>query len=132
MPHGHDATLIVDDRYQEVDVDLFHLLGGGEPRQAEFTGIRALMLAVLDDAIVVYLGQAGLARDEAEAWIASEQRRSPFAFVVVCEMLGLEPEPVRVALRGWRERSMPARRALGRTRKNAQARGSTLRVVAVR
>jgi hypothetical protein len=127
-PRGHDATeLIVDDQYREADVELFNLIASGS-RQPEFTGIKALMLAVLDDAIVVYLGRPGRARDEAEAWIMTGQRRSPFAFVIICDILGLEPEPVRVVLRRWRERSVVPRQALGRPRRNAQSQPPKLQV----
>lgn len=104
-----------------------HALSGiadGEPTEGRFIGIKALMLAVLDDAIVVYLGRAGRARDEAETWIEATGRRSPFAFAVICEMLGLEPGAVRVVLRRWRASTVQPRRALRRTRRNAKATGT--------
>ena len=77
-------------------------LGGGESRHGEHTGTKALMLAVLNDGIQCFLRTSGRFRVEADHWIMSRQRRSPFSFVVVCETLGLEPDAVRRALQHWR------------------------------
>ena len=72
--------------------------------------MKALMLAVLEDGINSYLHDKGRSRDEAEVWVATPQRRSPFSFAVVCETLGLEPQAVRTALRRKREiESIPRR-----------------------
>src|SRR5262249_27012631 len=76
-------------------------------RTAPYTGTKALMLAVLEDAIRSYLSPDQRARGEAESWVLSRQRRSVFSFVVVCETLGLEPKAVRAPLRG--PRAPPAR-----------------------
>jgi hypothetical protein len=70
-------------------------IGGGESRSAPYTGTKALMLAVLEDAIRSYLSAELRARSEAEGWVSSRQRRSVFSFIVVCETLGLEPKAVR-------------------------------------
>jgi hypothetical protein len=78
-------------------------LGGGEPHCAELTGTRALMYAVLEEALRDYRGGQPHLRAQAEGWFASG-RRWPFSFVVVCETLGLEPTAVRGALRRWRDR----------------------------
>lgn len=72
-------------------------LAGGEARNAPYSGTKALMLAVLEDAIRTYLNRQD--SGEAELWIFGRQRRSVFSFVVVCETLGLEPNAVRSALR---------------------------------
>jgi hypothetical protein len=80
-------------------------LAGGEPRMGEYTGTKALMLAVLDNGIRSYLGPAGRIRTEAEYWVNGGDRRSPFSFTVVCETLGLEPDAVRGALRRGRPQS---------------------------
>ena len=91
--------------------DELRSLGGGESRAAQaYTGTRALMLAVLEDGISSYLNGKGRTRAEAEHWITTTLRRSPFSFVIVCETLGLEPQAVRGALRRMREtRAMPLR-----------------------
>jgi len=62
----------------------------------------ALMRAVLEDALLCLqgrffpMGRRGrrLAQ-EAEAWFLSEDTHWPFAFVPICEVLGLEPGAVR-------------------------------------
>lgn len=105
-----------------MDVDaLLHLLSrGDEPRRSEFTGTKALMLAVLEDGMASYLGRAGRRRDEAEAWVRAAPGRSPFSFSVVCETLGLEPDAVRLALA--RRQRKPVHRAFPRIRPNARPR----------
>ncbi len=94
--------------------------GGGEPRRSEYTGIKGLMLAVLEDGMASYLGRAGHRRNEAEAWVMAAPGRAPFSFTVVCETLGLEPDAVRLAL-AQRARK-PARRAFRRLRPNVRHR----------
>jgi hypothetical protein len=73
-------------------------------------GERRLRLAVLEDAIAIFLrhrpgGDARSARlfAETEAWIASEDAESPFSFLAVCDVLGLEPTGLRRALARCRE-----------------------------
>ena len=109
----------------EVDVDLLRLasLGGGEPRSSQYTGTKALMLAVLEDGIRSYLSSAVRIRAEAEYWVASVRSRSPFSFPVVCETLGLEADAVRNALRRMRERNITPRRAINRSRPNVRRTG---------
>jgi hypothetical protein len=74
-------------------------LRGGEPRESEYTGTKALMLAVLEDGIRNGCGRAGPLRTEAEDWIHSNERW-PFSILVICETLGLQPDAVRRALAG--------------------------------
>jgi len=77
-------------------------VAGGEPRSGEYTGTKALMLAVLENGFRSYFSPKVRIRSEAERWIKAAQGRSPFSFTVVCETLGLEPEAVRAALRRLR------------------------------
>lgn len=109
----------------EFDLDLLRLtsLGGGEPRSAQYTGTKALMLAILEDGIRSYLSPVGRIRSEAEYWVTAGRQRSPFSFVVVCETLGLEPEAVRAALERLRARNVAPRRVLGRSRPNVRRTG---------
>ena len=81
------------------DILLRHVigLGGGEPRWSEYTGSKALMVAVLEGGIRDYCGAAGRKRSEAEVWVRSN-RCETFSFAFVCETLGLEPTAVRQAL----------------------------------
>ena len=57
----------------EFDLDMLRLtsLGGGEPRSAQYTGTKALMLAILEDGIRSILSPVGRIRNEAEYWIKS-------------------------------------------------------------
>lgn len=66
---------------------------------------RALALAVLVQAVadVQRFRQTGLAHhrllhDEAAAWMRSDARAWPFAFVNLCDAFGLEVQEVRAAL----------------------------------
>jgi hypothetical protein len=109
----------------DFDLDLLRLssLGGGEPRSAQYTGTKALMLAILEDGIRSYLSPVGRIRNEAEYWVKTGRQRSPFCFTVVCETLGLEPDAVRVALERMRARDVSPRRVLGRSRPNVRRTG---------
>ena len=93
-------------------------LAGGEPRRAQPTGIHALMLAVLEEAIRNYLGRDTRLRSDAAYWMAAQDRRSPFAFVIVCETLGFDPGAVRIALQRLRTQHISSREAAGRVRPN--------------
>lgn len=101
-------------------------VGGGEARTAPYTGTKALMLAVLEDAIRSYLSHEQRARSEAEQWVISRQRRSVFSFIVVCETLGLEPKAVRGALRRMRTQQLGPDH-IPRTRPNARRRSGLVR-----
>jgi len=109
----------------ELDVDFLRLtsLGGGESRSAQYTGTKALMLAILEDGIRSYLSPMGRIRTEAEYWVRTTRQRSPFSFAVVCETLGLEPDAVRTALERLRARNVSPRRVLGRSRPNVRRTG---------
>jgi len=96
------------------------LIGGGERRNAVLSGIKGLLLAVLEDGIRSYLSPVAEVRGEAEYWVGSGRTRSPFAFVVICETLGLEPSAVRAALERMRAQQIDASRAIGRTRPNVR------------
>ncbi len=88
------------------------------PRCMPQSGIKILMQAVLEEAIRQYLGTHPRLRAEAEQWMVSARRTTPFAFSVVCETLGLAPSAVRVALRRLRENRLTAR-SFRRTRPHA-------------
>ena len=112
----------------EIDLDALGLtsLGGGEPTCGPYTGIKALMLAVLDNGIASYLSSTPRIRAEAEYWISTPARRSPFSFTVVCETLRLEPDAVRVALRRLRTEHGAPVRTVGRRRQNVRRAGRLL------
>jgi hypothetical protein len=56
------------------------------------------MLAVFEDGIRTYCRGKGHGQLEAERWVWDRSQGSPFSFNVICEVLGLEPSAVRVAL----------------------------------
>ncbi len=107
----------------EIDLIRLHPVTGGEPRSGQLTGTKALMLAVLEDGIRSYLGGSKIIAQDAEYWICSHRRQSPFSFVVVCEMLGLDPDAVRSTLKRLKSENVPARRALPRARHNVRIPG---------
>ena len=109
----------------DLDVERFGLgsLGGAEPSAGPYTGIKALMLAVLDNGIASYFSSTARIRAEAEYWISASGRRSPFSFTVVCETLRLEPDAVRAALKRLRDRDAGPIRAVGRRRQNVRRAG---------
>jgi len=88
LPDGHVQALVG--------------IGGGNGSSSPLTGTKALMLAVMEDALRAFLGTDMRAREEAEGWMFGPHPRSVFSFVVVCETLGLEPRAVRSALREMR------------------------------
>lgn len=65
---------------------------------ANRSGMRALMLAVLEDAIQQFGSPVGRNRAEAERWIMSPERQHVFSFAVICETLDLQPSAVRRSL----------------------------------
>ncbi len=78
---------------------------------------RRLMAAVLEEAIAALLAGATQANSErraaareAERWFASDARLGPFAFVTICDVLGLDPDGVRRVIAIWRERRRAFRR----------------------
>jgi hypothetical protein len=93
-------------------------VGGGERRDQPFRGTKALMLAMLEDAIRAYLGVSSTDRDRAEIWIYATGC-TVFSFVVVCETLGLEPDAVRRALRRFRS-AQASPKVIGRSRPNGR------------
>ena len=79
---------------------------------ADDQAVRALMLAVLEDAIACYQGRffkssraSEMLFQEAEEWIKSNDDEI-FSFNNVCETLGLDPKNLRKGLEQWRAKQM--------------------------
>jgi len=108
---------------EDIDLIRFQPVTGGEPRAGQLTGTKALMLAVLEDGIRSYLGGARIIAQDAEYWIYSQRRQSPFSFIVVCEMLGLDPDAVRKTLKRMKSEHVSPRKALPRARHNVRIPG---------
>ncbi len=73
-------------------------------------GIVALMYAVLEDAVECFWKQFGSTRrrdlrlaQEAEEWFWSEGDASPFSFVTICGVLGLDAGYIRRGLKRQRQ-----------------------------
>jgi hypothetical protein len=96
---------------------------GGEPRSGQLTGTKALMLAVFEDGIRSYLSGSRIIAQDAEYWIYTHRRQSPFSFVVVCEILGLDPDAVRKTLKRMKDERIPPRKAFPRSRHNVRIPG---------
>ncbi len=69
------------------------------------SGPRALMLAVLEDAVrCIAAGRwrgrfrARRLAAEAEAWVRCERREWPFSFVNICDVLGFDVDAMRATL----------------------------------
>lgn len=127
MPRNNKRSLAHRASFNSDDDELGNLLlnpvTGGEPRSGQLTGTKALMLAVLEDGIRSYLGGSRVIASEAEFWIHSHRRHSPFSFVVVCEMLGLDPGAVRKTLLRMKSDNVSPRKALPRARHNVRIPG---------
>jgi hypothetical protein len=89
------------------------LAGGYEPRSiAERSGEHRLMLAILEDAIALFvksLSGGAVRRSEARAaraWLESRDRSLPFAFECICDLLGFDAGYIRRGL--WGLRAAPA------------------------
>jgi hypothetical protein len=88
-----------------------------ERADAPTTGVRMLMIAVLEEGIQTYLTDRGRAFAEAETWLLSPARRSPFSFQVLCETLNLNAHAVRRELMRKRAHADAQKQGLGRIRR---------------
>ena len=113
---------------------------GVQRSSADDQALRALMLALLEDAIACFQGRFfkpfrtnDKLFQEAEEWIHSNDE-GVFSFINVCESLGLDPEALRKGLERWKAKqvgvSIEERKRLnvskGKSgRKKIMAQGST-------
>jgi|SRR5579862_1955445 len=82
------------------DVGFLHQVLGrsdGERHGPDYTGTKALMMAILESGIRDYCGTAGRQSAEAQDWLWSN-RLGAFSFAIICETLELEPTTIRQAL----------------------------------
>jgi hypothetical protein len=127
MPSAHRMSIAgnvaLDAPDENLKLTRLHPVTGGESRTGQLTGTKALMLAVLEDGIRSFLGRSRLLASEAEFWIYSRRRYSPFCFPVICEMLGLDPDAVRKTLSRMKSQNVAPRKAIPRTRHNVRIPG---------
>ena len=109
-----------------------------EPRAQDPNGCgeRALMRAVLEDAIRCLSGAGGPMRlrpslaAEARRWVTDHDRHWPYSFENICAALKFEPESLRRGLQAWRKERMNGRSGLYRfpfRRVNGKRHSITLR-----
>ena len=84
-----------------------------QTRQLPLDPERVLLLAVLRDAVSCYQDHVGARKGpkrslhlEAEEWILDRGRSNLFAFEVLCETLGYDPEYMRAGLCRWKEAAL--------------------------
>lgn len=88
-------------------------------------GTRKLLIAQLEDALTCVKEDSAQAELDMR-WIESESRHSPFAFLTVCEVLGVEPGRVRaVARQFYATRGTKMARPYDRSMLNSQVRRIT-------
>ncbi len=92
---------------------------------------KRLMIAVLEDAFNCYCktGKSRRVQElraEAEAWVASDDKRCLFAFEVICETLDLNADAIREALKRGRSNQHEGLRELFKAR-GSHKRSSTRR-----
>jgi len=87
----------------------------GYRNDSYLSGEKALMLAVLEDAIRCFQEHfrnprynPRLLSTEAEEWIGTDDWDWPFSFNNVCENLGIAPEALRTALFRWKAQRLAA------------------------
>ena len=83
----------------------------GKPPHVD-SEVSELMLAVLEDAMRTYkdgvdspIPAKRVEAFKVEAWVMSDDTDWPFAFVNVCNAVGLNPGYVRTAMRKWRRKT---------------------------
>jgi hypothetical protein len=106
----------------DLHVSQLSTIAGGKAC-GQLVGIKALMLAVLENGIRSFFSDSRSLANEAERWIYSHGRQSPFAFAVVCEMLSLDPGPVRKRLWQMKGQNLSRRKAISRARHNVRIPG---------
>jgi len=127
---GHDAQFWPAARIGDAEIAALVGVGGGERHTPRYLGVKALMLALLEDAIRAYHGPVPQSHEEAARWMSDSRRHWVFSFCVVCESLGLEPSAVRLAVRRMADRDGLVRSsALTRSRPNSR-RHAGLRITA--
>jgi hypothetical protein len=82
---------------------------GVRTQHPEAHATKRLMLAVLEDALrclQIYAKSRNPVHrktfGEAEIWILDRRAQGPFAFVSICEALGIQPDHLRDGVRKWR------------------------------
>jgi hypothetical protein len=101
---------------------------GGVRWDADTSGPRALVLAVLEDAVrCIEQGRwrrhfrARRLAAEAEAWVRSDDRAYPFSFLNIIDVLGVDADAVRARLLRVSRTTHPEVRVRGVTKRSPKA-----------
>jgi hypothetical protein len=110
---------------------------GVRAQHPETHAMKRLMLAVLEDVLrclPTYTERRNPAHrkafSEAETWILDRRAQGPFAFVSVCEALGIQPDHLRDGIRKWRVQlsdGSDSRRLQRRSVRRSEPKGSLFR-----
>lgn len=95
--NGIDCLPVIES--DDVDANLLHSLISGRCSVSAGGGVKALMVAVLEDGLRCYMSPVMWHRTQAELWMFSQRSASPFAFETLCEALGLDADAVRASMR---------------------------------
>jgi hypothetical protein len=91
VPRVVDSTAAVKPSPEDLRKLLVAAIGKQHYLRRE-TGPKALMFAVLEEAVRSYFSRNVRVREEAERWFNLRRARTLFSFTVVCETLDLEPD----------------------------------------
>ena len=94
--------------------------GTDEEVALPWSGTRALMLAVLEDAIQDLGSSNARRRAAAEQWVTNRELGYVFSFIVICETLNLSPQAVRRSVLRLVGRNQECGRLLPRIRSNVR------------
>jgi hypothetical protein len=104
----------------------------------ETQAMKRLLLAVLEDALRCLQTHAQSRKPahrkafgEAETWILERRAQGPFAFVSICEALGIQPDHLREGIRKWRvqlSKGLDSRRLQRRAVRRSEPTASSVRL----
>ena len=107
-----------------VSFDSLEIPATAETHDGLPAGIRALMMAVLEDAINSLTSSVVRVRSEAVRWIMSRECQHVFSYAVICETLDLNPSAARRSIMGMLDKQQTSGRLLKRNRPNVRRSGT--------
>jgi hypothetical protein len=100
---------------------------GKRQEDPRLDGTKQLMLAVLVDALQCFQAADRRLAAEAEVWIVDRNDQGPFAFEIICETLGIDPDWFRENLGEWREQRLSGNSTRRQIRRSPNARRGPIR-----
>jgi hypothetical protein len=120
-PSQPDAPTAVVSSYRDYDSSPFdsgailpvQYFGALKKQDDRIIPYKRLLMAVLEDAVRCFQANVGAANStrrrlflETDQWIQNDAADGPFAYVSVCETLGIDPAYLRRALMDWKVRRL--------------------------